>query len=106
MYAIIIDGGRQYRVSEGDEVTMDYRDAAPGSPVQFGRILAFSDGSKLTHAKPGKAVEGAAVTGEVIGVVQGDKLVVQKFRRRKNSRRRTGHRQLFTRVRISSLKAK
>ena len=103
MYAIIADGGRQYRVVEGQEIELDYRDAAKGSQLTFDRILAVSGDSGLKVGEP--IVTGASVTGEVLGAVQGEKLVVQKFRRRKNYRRKNGHRQWHTKVRISKIQA-
>jgi large subunit ribosomal protein L21 len=101
MYAIITDGGRQYRVEEGQEVDVDYRDASKGSQVQFDKVLAVSGDGGLKLGQP--LVSGATVTAEVVGVEMGDKVFVQKFRRRKNYRRRTGHRQMFTRVKISKI---
>ncbi len=101
MYAIFIDGGRQYKVSEGQELTLDYRDASSGDPIQFDQVVAISDGSQFTFGQG--PVNGALVTGKVLGVVQGPKLIVQKFRRRKTLRRRNGHRQLFTRVKIDKI---
>jgi large subunit ribosomal protein L21 len=103
MYAIIIDGGRQYKVTEGQELVVDYRDASSGAAVEFDRVLAYSDGSKLALGTPELA--GAKVTAKVLGVLQGPKLVVQKFRRRKTFRRRTGHRQLFTKIQIEKITA-
>ena len=104
MYAIIADGGRQYRVEEGQELDIDYREAATkGDELEFGRVLAVS-GDNGVQVGPG-TVEGARVTAEVLGVQQGEKIYVQKFRRRKNYRRRTGHRQLYTRVRISKIES-
>ncbi|HEX5445586.1 MAG TPA: 50S ribosomal protein L21 [Pirellulales bacterium] len=102
MYAIIADGGRQYRVSEGDELLVDYRDTQKGEQVTFGRVLAVG-GDSPRLGQP--SVDGAVVKAEVLGPELGPKLVVQKLRRRKNSRRKTGHRQLFTRVRIQAIEA-
>ncbi len=101
MYAIIEDGGRQFRVEEGQELEIDYRDTASGEEVKFERVLLgrADDGVKIGAPQ----IEGASVTAEVLGTSQGKKLVVQKFRRRKNSRRKTGHRQLYTRVKISKI---
>jgi large subunit ribosomal protein L21 len=102
MYAIIVDGGRQYKVTEGEELVIDYRDVGSGEQVRFDRVLAVG-GDSLKLGQP--SIEGAAVTAEVLGPVQGPKLVVQKMRRRKNLRRKNGHRQIFTRVRISKIEA-
>jgi large subunit ribosomal protein L21 len=101
MYAIIVDGGRQYRVEEGQELEIDYRDISSGDEITFERVLAGRDDDGIKIGTP--EVTGATVTAEVLGVSQGPKLVVQKFRRRKNSRRKTGHRQLHTRVKISKI---
>jgi large subunit ribosomal protein L21 len=101
MYAIIIDGGRQYKVTEGQELVVDYRDASSGDALEFGRVVAFSNGSSLNLGTP--EVAGAKVTAKVLGVVQGPKLTVQKFRRRKTMRRRNGHRQLFTKVQVEKI---
>ncbi|PHS18756.1 MAG: 50S ribosomal protein L21 [Blastopirellula sp.] len=102
MYAIIQEDGKQIKVEEGQEVRMDYReDASAGDELNFTQVLAVSGDDGITLGKP--TVEGASVTAEVIGVERGDKLVVQKFRRRKNSKRRNGHRQFYTRVRIGKI---
>lgn len=103
MYAIIADGGRQYKVEEGQELEVDYRDIHKGDELTFDKVLAVSDDAGLKLGKP--TLDGATVTAEVIGPAKGDKIYVQKLRRRKNSRRRTGHRQLFTKVRISKIAA-
>jgi large subunit ribosomal protein L21 len=102
-YAIVVDGGRQYRVMEGQEVEIDFRHLPAGSEVVFEDVLAVSHAGKLTLGKP--KVKGASVKAEVLGLVQGDKIYVQKFARRKNYRRRTGHRSISTKVRIASIKA-
>jgi large subunit ribosomal protein L21 len=101
MYAIIVDGGRQYRVEPGMELTVDYRDTPQGESLQFSKVLAVGGEGGLKLGAP--TLEGAAVTASVLGPEQGDKIYIQKFRRRKKYRRRTGHRQLYTRVRIESI---
>lgn len=101
MYAIIADGGRQYRVVEGQELDIDYRKVATGEQIEFGQVLAVSSDSGVQLGQP--TLAGAKVTAQVLGVEQGDKLSIQKFRRRKNYRRRTGHRQMLTRVRIDKI---
>jgi large subunit ribosomal protein L21 len=103
MYAIIIDGGRQYKVTEGQELVIDYRDASSGDALEFGQVVACSNGSKLSLGEP--VLAGAKVTAKVLGVLQGPKLAVQKFRRRKGYRCRTGHRQLYTKVQIEKITA-
>jgi len=101
MYAIIATGGRQHKVVEGQELTVDYRDASGGDKVTFDRVLAVGGQGDLQLGTP--TVAGASVEAEVIGPEQGPKLVVRKFRRRKNSRRKTGHRSMLTRVKISKI---
>ncbi len=103
MYAIIVDGGRQYRVEEGQELAIDYRGLSAGEEVVFDRVVACSGESGTTIGRP--TVEGASFTAEVVGTCQGPKLVIQKLRRRKNSRRKTGHRQMYTKVMINAIKA-
>lgn len=104
MYAIIADGGRQYRVEEGQELDIDYRqNASKGDQLEFPRVLAVSGDEGVKLGQP--VVGGAKVTAEVLGVQQGEKLYVQKIRRRKTYRRRTGHRQLYTRVRIQAIES-
>ncbi len=101
MYAIIKHGSRQFRVEEGQEIEIDYRDATAGDELKFEQVLAAGDAGDLRYGAP--FLSGASVTASVVGTVQGPKLVVQKFRRRKNSRRKTGHRQLYTKVRIAGI---
>ena len=108
-YAIVVDGGRQYMVREGQELEIDFRHQEDGTPVPAGSevvfddVLAVSKAGQLTLGKP--KVKGAKVKAEVLGLVQGEKIYVQKFKRRKNYRRRTGHRSLATKIRIASITA-
>ncbi|MGE0610542.1 MAG: 50S ribosomal protein L21 [Pirellulales bacterium] len=101
MYAIIRESGRQLRVEEGQLVQIDYRDLAKGSPITFDNVLACGAEGSLQIGQP--CVAGAAVQAEVVDIVQGPKLVVQKMRRRKNSRRKTGHRQISLQVKINKI---
>lgn len=101
MYAIIADGGRQYKVEEGQILELDYREAEAGSELKFDKVLALSGDAGFKLGKP--TVAGASVTAKVIGDTKGEKLVVQKFRRRKNSKRRNGHRQKHVKVQISNI---
>ena len=100
-YAIVAEDGRQLKLESGQEVLLDFRDLPTGEKVSLSRVLAVRNESGLKLGKP--VVEGAAVEVEILGVAQGPKLVVQKFRRRKNSRRRTGHRQLYTKARVLAI---
>ncbi|MCP3692911.1 MAG: 50S ribosomal protein L21 [Planctomycetaceae bacterium] len=101
MYAIIADSGRQYKVEEGQEVTIDFRDLAAGEEITFDRVLAVSGENGMQLGQP--TLDGAVVKAEVLGLTKGPKLIVQKFRRRKNSRRKTGHRQQSLKVRIAKI---
>lgn len=105
MEAVIRDGGRQYRVREGDTLEIDYRDGAEaGSTIEFSDVLLVAGaGSPAKVGAP--IVEGAKVLAKVVGQVKGEKLVIMNFRRRKNSRRRVGHRQKYTQVAIEKIEA-
>ena len=101
MYAIIEDGGRQFKVEEGQEFEIDYRELSSGEEVTFERVLAYRDDEGLKVGQP--TLPSATVTGEVLGVERGPKLTIQKFRRRKTYRRKTGHRQFYTRVKVNKI---
>ena len=102
MYAIISDSGRQIKVEQGQELLVDYRDVAAGEKITFDRVMAVSNGSgDLKLGAP--LVSGASVVAEVIGPEKGPKLVVQKMRRRKNFRKKTGFRGVLTKIRINSI---
>jgi large subunit ribosomal protein L21 len=100
MYAVFEDGSRQYRVSEGDRVVLDYRDAEPGSRLELKRVLLYQNAGDTRIGQP--LVDGVRVLAEVIDHPT-EKTYIQKFRKRKNSRRFKGHRQPFTAVRIRSI---
>lgn len=97
MYAVFTDGSRQYRVSEGEVVKVDYREVEAGGRVEFGRVLLYSSGDDLRVGQP--VVEGVRVLGDVVEHPS-IKTYIQHFRRRKNSRRLKGHRQWYTAVRV------
>jgi len=101
MYAIIEEGGRQLKVEEGQTLEVDYRDVASGDEVKFEKVLAYRDDDGLKLVQP--LLDSATVTADVVAVCQGPKLTVQKIRRRKNSRSKTGHRQIYTRVKINKI---
>lgn len=103
MFAIIEDGGRQYRVEEGAQLTLDLREAAEvGQSLSFDRVLLANGGADSLIGAP--IIDGATVTGEIVDPLhKGPKLEVQKFRKRKNSRRHTGHRQKHTIVKITKI---
>jgi large subunit ribosomal protein L21 len=97
MYAVFEDGSRQYRVSEGDVVKVDFRPGDKGTRVEFGRVLLYAHGDDRRIGQP--LVEGMRILGEIVDHPS-TKLYIQHFRRRKNYRRLRGHRQYYTRVRI------
>jgi len=103
MFAVIEDGSHQHRVQEGDLLSVDYRsDAEVGSALTFDRVLLANGGGASIIGTP--VIDGASVEGEVVlDEEKGPKLEVQKIRRRKNSRRHTGHRQKYTRIKITSI---
>jgi large subunit ribosomal protein L21 len=102
MYAIIEDGSHQFRVREGDRIRVDRRDGKAGDELVFAKVLLITgqDGSP-TIGTP--AVEGARVVGKIVNQFRAKKIIIQKFRRRKNVRRRNGHRQPYTMVQITSV---
>ena len=103
MFAIIEDGGRQYYVKPGDQLTIDLRGGLEqDGEVKFETVLLGNDGGESVVGKP--AIDGASVTASVVDpYFKGKKLEIQKIRRRKNSRRHTGHRQKYTIVRIEKI---
>jgi len=105
MEAVFRDGGRQYAVREGATLDLDYRSGVePGSTIEFAEVLLVDKGAGAP-AVGTPLVEGAKVLGKVVGEVKGKKLIIMNFRRRKNSRRRVGHRQKYTRVAIEKIHA-
>ena len=103
MYAIIEDSGTQLRVEQGQTLDIDLRKAAPGESVTFERVLLVADEKGVRLGKP--VIQGAKVTAEVLGEMKGPKIEVFKLRRRKSSRRHTGHRQGYLRVRVTAIEA-
>ena len=100
MYVVFEDGSRQYRVSEGDLVKVDYREAEVGSRVEFKRVLLYANGTDLKIGQP--LVEGLRILADVVDHPS-TKLYIQHFRRRKNYRRLRGHRQPYTSLRVKHI---
>jgi large subunit ribosomal protein L21 len=100
MFAVIKTGGKQYRVAADDKLRVDKIKGEPGEIVQFGEVLVVG-GDTPTLGAP--TVSGASVAAEVIEQVRGDKVIAFKKRRRKNSRRKRGHRQEYTVVQITEI---
>ncbi len=101
MYAIVAHGNQQYKVEQDQFLEIDLDEGEPGADFTFDRVLAISDDNGFRLGQP--VVAGASVSAKVIGVVQGDKIYIQKMRRRKNYRRRTGHRQQYLKVQIAAI---
>jgi large subunit ribosomal protein L21 len=102
MYAIIEDGSHQFRVREGDRIQVDRRDGKAGDELIFSKVLFVAGGAGApTIGTP--VIEGARVVGKIVNQFKAKKIVIQKFRRRKNMRRKNGHRQPYTVVQITSL---
>ncbi len=104
MEAVIRHSGRQFKVTEGATIEVDTQNLEAGSPIEFGEVLYVGkEGTPPSVGAP--LLTGAKVLGKVLGVSRGPKLIAAQFRRRKNSRRRIGHRQSYTKVRIESIQA-
>ena len=103
MFAVIENGGRQHMVEEGQLLSIDYRsELNDGDTVTFDKVLAANSGAESAIGQP--VIDGASVTAEVVTALEkGPKLEIQKIRRRKNSRRHTGHRQKYTRIEITGI---
>jgi len=103
MYAVIKTGGKQYRVEEGAIVRVEKLPGDAGTQVELGEVLLVGDGENVKVGQP--TVAGAKVTGEIVRQFLGEKLLVFKFRRRKAYRRKNGHRQQYTALKITSIQA-
>ena len=101
MYAIIQTGGKQYRVSEGDVVSIEKLTAAEGEEVVFEQVLTVVSDSDIKIGKP--VVEGAKVTAKVVEHGKGKKILIFKYKAKSNYRKRQGHRQPYTKVEISKI---
>lgn len=102
MYAIFRAAGKQFRAEKGKTIRLPLLKASRGDKLTFGEVLFSSDGDTLRAGSP--LVAGATVEAEVVGQGKEPKIYVFKFKRRKNYRRKTGHRQKFTEVRITDVK--
>lgn len=101
MYAIIKTGGKQYLVREGDVIRVEKLNAEEGSVVTFDEVLAINDDESLKVGTP--TVEGAKVEAKVIKHGKGKKIIVFKYKPKKNYRKKQGHRQPYTQVQISKI---
>jgi large subunit ribosomal protein L21 len=99
--AIIKTGGKQYRINKGDKVRIDRIDGEEGAGVEFDQVLLMGSGDGTKIGTP--ILVGAKVSAEIVRQGKGPKLIVYKFRRRKNYRRKRGHRQHFTEIKITGI---
>jgi len=103
MYAVIETGGKQYKVSEGDTIFIEKLEAEEGAAVTFDKVLVVADGEDVKFGAP--TVTGATVTANVVKNGKAKKIYVFKMKRKKNYRRKKGHRQPFTKVTIEKINA-
>ena len=101
MYAVIKTGGKQYKVSEGDRLNVEKLAGEAGTEIVFNEILMVSDDGAVKIGQP--HVEGATVIGEIIDDVKGPKITIFKMKRRKGFRKKTGHRQSLTSLKIKKI---
>ncbi len=101
MYAVIETGGKQYRVQEGDVVTVEKLNVEAGQKIEFDKVLVLAGEGDLKVGTP--YVEGAKVTGEVVENGKGKKVIIFKYKAKKDYRKKQGHRQPYTMVKIESL---
>ena len=101
MFAVFTSGGKQHRVTEGEVIRTEMLKVAPGEEVVFDKVLLVADGDAVSVGAP--YVDGGQVTAEVLRHDRGKKILVLKFKRRKNYLRRQGHRQWFTEVKITGI---
>ena len=102
MYAVIVTGGKQYRVSEGETLRVELLTADADSEIKFDDVLMVGEGEQVKIGAP--FVSGASVTATVKAHGKGDKVMIQKFKRRQGYRRLKGHRQPYTELQITSIK--
>jgi large subunit ribosomal protein L21 len=101
MYAVILSGGKQHKVKEGDIVKLEKIEQGIGETVVFNEVLLIANGSDLQLGAP--LIEGGKVSGEIVSQTRGDKISIIKFRRRKHHMKRMGHRQYYTSVKITGI---
>ena len=100
MYAVVVTGGKQYRVMQGETLRVELLEAEAGSEIKLDNILMLGDGEGV---KLGDALKGASVTAKVVGHGRADKIRIVKFRRRKHHRKQMGHRQHYTEIEITGI---
>jgi len=103
MYAIVEIAGQQFKVQKDQKIFVHRLDAEAGQKLEFDKVLLVDNGGKITLGAP--AIEGAKITAEVNGHVKGDKVIIFRKKRRKGYKKKNGHRQSFTAITISNIKA-
>jgi large subunit ribosomal protein L21 len=103
MYAVVSTGGKQYRLQEGDVIQVEKLAGQAGDQVVFDQVLMLGGGEEARVGDP--LVQGARVVGTILEQTRGEKLIVFKYKKRKMYRRKTGHRQPVTRVKVNSIEA-
>lgn len=101
MYAIIETGGKQYKISEGDTIKIEKIEGEAGSTVELSNVLMVSQGEEINVGNP--LLQGAKATGEILGHEKDKKIIVFKHKRRKNYRKKQGHRQAYTSIKITGI---
>lgn len=101
MYAVIETGGKQYKVEKGGTIQVELLDAEPGKDLTLDRVVLFADGKTVKVGSP--VVKGAKVQAKVVGHSRGKKVIVMKYRAKSRYRRKTGHRQHYTTLRIEDI---
>ena len=103
MYAVVQSGGKQYRVEQGQTIRVERLSGDVGQKVEIADVLLVADGSQVSIGQP--LVRGARVSAEIVRQGKGKKLLIYKYRRRKRYRRKQGHRQPFTALKITAIQA-
>ncbi len=103
MYAVIATGGKQYKVTKGETLRVEKLDGDEGSTIKLDNVLMVADGDKVSVGTP--TLDKASVTAKIMAHGRGDKVEIIKFRRRKYSRTQAGHRQSYTEIEVTDIKA-
>ncbi len=103
MYAVVATGGKQYKVQEGEVLRVEKLDGEVGASVSFDQVLMLSDGENVQVGSP--ILDSVAVSGHIVEQGKAKKIIVFKYKRRKRSRRKRGHRQQYTAIRIDQIEA-
>ncbi len=103
MYAVIATGGKQYKVTKGEVLRVEKLDGDEGAKVELDQVLMVADGDKISVGTP--VLDKAKVTATIRAQGRGDKVEIVKFRRRKHSRSQMGHRQSYTEIEVTDIKA-